>query len=736
MEILTDLRNRIRHSNALWSALQIIDEFGAEFFAPCRLSVWIWDPLHRRSVRLMPAVESKLPLFETTDHYLVRHFFLAPDVREEVVYWIPASSNEWLGGREPALVRLSSVDGFPVLFCLSDRKASPTPQDQDRAFGRFCHYACEGLLQARLREERDLIAAIADIASRSANRASFLKALLELMGNGFRAVGCTLFTVDPGLRRLVCAHSTGLMDPQSGADAPAVQYSRGEGCTGWVWERCRTVRFYNSRDPEQTARYDGLTVLGKSAESIPVGPLRPYLSGPILGRPRDGGDPVLGVVRIHKRFAEAAQLLLDERLLQSISPVIGAALERWEITAELDRKNAVHMSLIQLMEEYFAADDPDPPRMLQAVVDQAVSVFGASRCGVFVRRPDTSLVLRCETGNPAPSSRVLPPGAGLCGAALSSRDTIVVPDTASDHRFLAPRHQVRSEMCTPVWWRGDCLAVLNLDSDVPGYFRREDSATIELFEVFARIVGSALRWQAILEEAAGLRERWLPSLQNLSLSAMGAIVAHELKNGLCLISASTKNLLLLDANELPAGARHQVQGILRHCEQLFSVTENLMSRPLQHTDAQPVRPNDLVRAQVRLLAGLLGRKVQLVAQLDPRLDDVLIPANRGQLELALTNLVRNAAEASRPRQTVVVSTVDESSWVRLSVSDSGVGIQPTRLREIFEPFHSSKPGGYGVGLAIAKMIIEDHHHGRLEVSSTFGQGTTFSIWLPRADRPV
>jgi two-component system NtrC family sensor kinase len=71
----------------------------------------------------------------------------------------------------------------------------------------------------------------------------------------------------------------------------------------------------------------------------------------------------------------------------------------------------------------------------------------------------------------------------------------------------------------------------------------------------------------------------------------------------------------------------------------------------------------------------------------------------------------------------------EPAGVRVAFADSGDGIEPDRLPRIFEPFHSSRPEGLGLGLYISKNIVEEHG-GRIDLDSRVGEGTTFTVWLP------
>jgi signal transduction histidine kinase len=101
------------------------------------------------------------------------------------------------------------------------------------------------------------------------------------------------------------------------------------------------------------------------------------------------------------------------------------------------------------------------------------------------------------------------------------------------------------------------------------------------------------------------------------------------------------------------------------------------------------------------------------------------------LNQVFMNLLMNALQALPERGTIAVRSgaAGEEAWIE--VSDTGVGIAPENLSKIFDPFFTTKPvgEGTGLGLSLAYGVIEKHH-GRIEVSSEVGKGTTFRIVLP------
>jgi two-component system, NtrC family, sensor kinase len=102
-----------------------------------------------------------------------------------------------------------------------------------------------------------------------------------------------------------------------------------------------------------------------------------------------------------------------------------------------------------------------------------------------------------------------------------------------------------------------------------------------------------------------------------------------------------------------------------------------------------------------------------------------------QLNQVFMNLLVNAAHAIRERGVITIATGGDSKWVWVSISDTGCGIPPQNLNRIFEPFFTTKPVGSGTGLGLSlSYSIVNKHGGRIEVDSTPGVGSTFTIRLP------
>jgi signal transduction histidine kinase len=116
-----------------------------------------------------------------------------------------------------------------------------------------------------------------------------------------------------------------------------------------------------------------------------------------------------------------------------------------------------------------------------------------------------------------------------------------------------------------------------------------------------------------------------------------------------------------------------------------------------------------------------------------------VEGDRIQLQQVLLNLIVNAADAmghlDKSQRKIVVRTARNGDSAEIEIADSGPGILAGKLDEVFEPFYTTKPHGMGMGLSIARTIIEAHD-GRIFAENRAGQGALFRITLPLARSAV
>ena len=112
--------------------------------------------------------------------------------------------------------------------------------------------------------------------------------------------------------------------------------------------------------------------------------------------------------------------------------------------------------------------------------------------------------------------------------------------------------------------------------------------------------------------------------------------------------------------------------------------------------------------------------------------DVIVRINASLFEWVIENLCKNAVDAMEGQGRITLTLKEETGYVIIEVSDTGKGIRRKDLKNVFTPGFTTKQRGWGLGLSLARRIVEEYHHGRIYVkSSELGKGTTFCIELKR-----
>jgi signal transduction histidine kinase len=233
-----------------------------------------------------------------------------------------------------------------------------------------------------------------------------------------------------------------------------------------------------------------------------------------------------------------------------------------------------------------------------------------------------------------------------------------------------------------------------------------------------------------LTEIQELEEKMARGERLVIVGNLAAAVAHEIRNPL---SAVSMGLQRLRAEFEPAEGqeyRRMVDLVQGEVRRLNAIVEEFLSlaRPIQ-LKREPVSIRALLEEVRRLVEPQAGPAGITVEQRIP--DSVPeLRADRDRLKQVLLNLVLNAIEAMPSGGTLTLGAAASDTTVTISVSDTGGGIPADLLPRVFEPYVTTKTRGLGLGLAIARRIVEAHG-GRIEAESGAGPGTRFRVTLPR-----
>jgi two-component system NtrC family sensor kinase len=289
---------------------------------------------------------------------------------------------------------------------------------------------------------------------------------------------------------------------------------------------------------------------------------------------------------------------------------------------------------------------------------------------------------------------------------------------------------------------GGTHAHLLLPRDLPFVQALADLAAVAIAEQISR--NRAIELQRDLNQSqvlhaearARLDAAQAQLLQSAKLAAVGelaASVAHEINNPLY---AARNSLYLVEQDLAPEATPRQFLSIAQtELARIARIITRMRDfyRPTR-ADLEPTDVNDLLAETIELVQTHLRHgMVTVAAYYAPELPQ--LTAHADQLRQVFLNLMLNACDAMAHGGSLTITTRHLSEGepscrlVRVDIADTGTGIAPEHRPHLFEPFYTTKPQGTGLGLAISAHIITQHG-GTIQVDSTIGVGSTFTITLP------
>jgi signal transduction histidine kinase len=337
------------------------------------------------------------------------------------------------------------------------------------------------------------------------------------------------------------------------------------------------------------------------------------------------------------------------------------------------------------------------------------------------------------------------PDAGSCGASAYTQKPVIVEDTSvhpnwAPWRALAKRHHLRACWSTPIFSPDHALL-----GTFAMYYREPRRPT----DVEQRWIATATHLTSIaitLAKQAQLQEQLRQAQRMEAVGKLAGGVAHDFNNLLSVIISYSAMI----GDSLAAGdpLRPDVEEIRRAADRASELTRQLLAFGRQ----QVMKPRvlDLPLALVgleKMLRRIVGEDI--VFSLVPAVRVGKIQVDPGQLEQVVMNLVVNARDAMPDGGGLTITTDDvrldhdyatlhpgvtPGPYTRLSVTDTGQGMDAATRARVFEPFFTTKEQGKGTGLGLSTVWgIVTQSGGHVTVQSTAGQGTTFHVFFPSVD---
>lgn len=382
---------------------------------------------------------------------------------------------------------------------------------------------------------------------------------------------------------------------------------------------------------------------------------------------------------------------------------------------------------------------PDLDSFLQSVISEA-SELTNSELASILEYDETADELRFLTVQWFDRDVLRPMGVPLEGSAAGwvfrKRQPLIIQDAKADKRHFkvvdrVTKHETNSLVAVPLMVRGEVIGVLEaLNKKDNAHYTEEDLA---ILGTLGALAGQAMR-NAALERKMRVAKVELAELERLK-SDFVAITSHELRTPLGLILGHATFLKEL------VGEEHadQLDTIVRNATKLKEVVENLSSVDNFQNGAARLRSQKVSLAKIaedtilNFQDEAKARNITLKAEMKNH--PFFVDVDGSKIGIVFSNLVKNALQFTNPGGHITIGVEEDSGYMKVSVNDDGIGIPAKDLPRVFERFFqveehlTRRHGGMGLGLAVAKSIIE-LHGGRIWAESEQAKGSIVTFLLP------
>lgn len=392
--------------------------------------------------------------------------------------------------------------------------------------------------------------------------------------------------------------------------------------------------------------------------------------------------------------------------------------------------------LLQIGRELSAA--ADLYSVSQSILGAALELTGSEGASILEVDPD-SKDLRFLAQRPESKTLqtvTVPMKASLAGLAFHQKKTISVNDVSTEKHHFKNADRVsgfktRSLMACPILFRGEALGVIEvINKTGHADYNGDDATILETLAAHAALGVQNARLQILLDKT---REDAL-RLDKMK-SDFVAITSHELRTPLGLILGHSTFLReLVDEEYHP-----QLDTIIKNAMRLKEIIESMASVDNVQSGMAVVRRRTVSvrRLVLDLVAQLRGEaeKKKITLGIDIDESDLMIEGDAEKIGIAISNLVTNGIVFTNEGGHVFVVAEQVPGYVKVAVIDDGIGIPAKDAPHVFERFYqveshlTRKHGGMGLGLSVAKMMVE-MHGGRIWVESAQGKGSIFTILFP------
>jgi len=547
-----------------------------------------------------------------------------------------------------------------------------------------------------------------------------LDRVLEVIRRSLRFETFEFILFDPDARTLHTRAGYGFEPGVAG-----VLVKLGEGVVGWV---AQTQQSALINDVRHDSRY--LATVEQTRSELAV---------PLLV-----ADGLVGVMNVESSRLNAFTPD-DERLLQTLAGQLAMLIENARLHEETQQRLAEVSTLYAFAEQLTSSIDL--ATLLDSIVMTLKEVLHCRGVSISLLNPDTQLLeIRAAAGLQPKwrQSAKLKVGEGISGKVAATALPVYVPDASSLPDFIFFDPAVRSLLVVPLMVKDRVIGTLAIDHTVPDAFTQDDRRTLTIAAAQAAAAIENAQLYTTLEERAAKLEQAYTELQEIDKLKDELVqnVSHELRTPLTFIKGYVELLLEEDMGSLNEGQRESLTIVADKTNALTRLVSDIIylqqveweSLRFSQQDMREMARLALQSCEVAAVTAGIFLRLQAASALPP------IPVDRDRINQVFDNLLGNAIKFSPRGGTITIEVVDAGEMIQLGVLDTGVGIPGDKLDRVFDRFYqvdgsaTRRFGGAGLGLAIARRIVEAHG-GHIWVESEVGQGSAFRFTLPKTQAP-
>jgi signal transduction histidine kinase/CheY-like chemotaxis protein len=498
-------------------------------------------------------------------------------------------------------------------------------------------------------------------------------------------------------------------------DDRRAHFNLGEGIVGWVMEHLAPLAIADLPvDPRLRER---AWVKAEGLASLVAVPL--LLEDAPLG-------VLVGAARLRREFAKE-----EIALVQALATSAAVAIRNARLYEETQTRLRHTETLVSVSQAIGATLDLS--EVLRRATREMVRAVSGDMGVAWLRAPDRTHFVPL-VGYHIPKDVLNTP---VIQSLLASRGPIVAADSQGEAWSTMPAARAvahKSMLIQPIYWKDELIggfSVLWLKE--AHRFTRDELRLAEGIALQGALaVENSRLYEGVKQQMAELKQTQAQLVQSTKLAAIGELaanIAHEINNPLTTVLGFASFI----AERLPAEdpMREELGLIQEEASRARDIVRDLLQFSRQR-DFMP-EPADVTMV-LEQVAGMLRRQGSFgpVIVTEVYADELpMVEMDVPRIKQVFLNIINNAVYAMKDGGRLTIRTTGTPTAVRIAFEDSGPGIAPDVLGRIFDPFFTTKPevSGTGLGLSVSLGIVQSHG-GSIEVDSTIGKGSTFTVTLP------